>query len=497
MSDKSPIPWTRDNPAMLTCHRCIFFWILLPLLLAPRTLAEPPAVQRSYVHVSPRDARYLETDDGHPYIPIGLNMIYPPFVKDGDAQARLAALDGWLTKLSSNGGNYIRVWLGNDFYNPEDQHAGEYDLEKAKRIDAMLALAANHGIRVKMTIEHFRVVAPTASRGSWAIQPLHHVSRGGLASDMRDWMDSPAARRQFVGKLEFLAGRYRDEPTVYGWELWNEMNAVQGGGDYLGWTAAMLPQLHRLFPHHLCMQSLGSFDTDSGRPKYRALATMPGNDVAQVHRYLDPGAKLDVCHGPVDVLAADAVRELLAAKPGKPVILAESGAVEKSHSGPSKLYPKDKQGIILHDILFAPFFAGAAGAGQCWHWDEYVDANDLWWQFSRFAAAVKGLDPPAEAFEPMIIDHPDLRVYALKGRRTLIAWCRDKASDWKSELADGTPPRQLSGAAVNLGTAAQGFGGAAVRIYDPWADRWIEAKLNGTVVKLPDFERSIVIRIEQ
>src|SRR6185437_6876968 len=151
--------------------------------------------------------------------------------------------------------------------------------------DAMLALAAKHGIRVKMTIEHFRVVAPARSKASWALQPLHHVSRGGLAVNMRDWMDSPAARKQFVGKLEFLAGRYRDNPTVYGWELWNEMNAVQGGGDYLGWTAAMLPELHRLFPHHLCMQSLGSFDKDAVRPTYRALATMPGNDIAQVHRY--------------------------------------------------------------------------------------------------------------------------------------------------------------------------------------------------------------------
>ena len=487
---------------MLTWRQCITFLIvtLLALLFAPPTHAESPAPNAGYLRVSPRDPRYLETDDGRPYIPIGLNMIYPPFVKDGDAQARLAALDGWLTKLSSNGGNYIRVWLGNDFYDPEDQHAGEYDLEKAKRIDAMLAMAARHGIRVKMTIEQFRVVAPAGPKAAWALQPLHHVSRGGLASDMRDWMDSPAARRQFVGKLEFLSARYRDEPTVYGWELWNEMNAVQGGGDYLSWTAAMLPELHRLFPHHLCMQSLGSFDTDSVRPKYRALATMSGNDVAQVHRYLDPGAKLDVCHGPVDVLAADAVRELLAAqpgKPGKPVILAESGAVEKSHSGPSKLYPRDKHGTILHDILFAPFFAGAAGAGQCWHWDSYVDANDLWWQFSRFAAAVKGLDPPAEAFEPVMIDHPDLRVYALKGRHTLIAWCRDKASDWKSELADGTPPRQLSGASVDFGSAAQGFSSASVRIYDPWEDRWTEAKLDGTVVKLPDFQRSIVIRIEK
>lgn len=485
---------------MLTGHRRILFWIVtLPaLLLAPPTPAGPPAAQSTYVRVSPRDTRYLETDDGRPYIPVGLNMIYPPFVKDGDAQARLAALDAWLTKLSSNGGNYIRVWLGNDFYNPEDQRAGEYNPDKAGRIDAMLALAAKHGIRVKMTIEQFRVVGPAApSKASWALQPLHHVSRGGLASGMRDWMDSPATRRQFVGKLEFLAGRYRDDPTVYGWELWNEMNAVQGGGNYLGWTAAMLPELHRLFPHHICMQSLGSFDKDPVRPTYRALATMPGNDVAQVHRYLDPGATLDVCHGPVDVLAADAIRELLADRPGKPVILAESGAVEASHSGPSKLYPKDKRGAILHDVLFAPFFAGAAGAGQCWHWDDYVDANDLWWQFSRFATAVKGLDPPAEAFEPLMIDHPELRVYALKGRRTLIAWCRDKASDWKSELVDGTPPRKLSGAAVDFGTAAEGFSRATPRVYDPWADRWTEAKLDGAVVQLPDFERSIVVRIEK
>ena len=79
---------------------------------------------------------------------------------------------------------------------------------------------------------------------------------------MAGWIESPEARRQFVRKLEFLAGRYRDDPTIYGWELWNEMNAVVGPGDYLGWTSAMLPELHRLFPHQLCMQSLGSYDSE-------------------------------------------------------------------------------------------------------------------------------------------------------------------------------------------------------------------------------------------
>ena len=47
--------------------------------------------------------------------------------------------------------------------------------------------------------------------------------------------------------------------------------------------------------------------------------------------------------------------------------------------------------MILHDVLFAPFFAGAAGAGQIWHWDEYVDKNNLWWQFRASPRRSAGL----------------------------------------------------------------------------------------------------------
>lgn len=60
----------------------------------------------------------------------------------------------------------------------------------------------------------------------------------------------------------------------------------------------------------------------------------------------------------------------------KPVILAETGAVEPKHAGPSQYYPLDTVGIILHDALFAPFFSGAAGAGMIWHWDQYVANNN-------------------------------------------------------------------------------------------------------------------------
>ena len=110
---------------------------------------------------------------------------------------------------------------------------------------------------------------------------------------------------------------------------------------------------------------------------------LPGNEVAQVHRYLDLGAKMDVCHAPMDIICSSAVEELLSYNTGKPVMLAETGAVEPSHSGPSKFYPIDTAGILLHDILFAPFFSGSAGCGMCWHWESYVDRNNLWYHFGQ------------------------------------------------------------------------------------------------------------------
>lgn len=464
--------------------------IACPLTLA--LVSSVPAGDAS-IRVSPRDSRYFERTDGQAYVPIGLNMISPG--GNLDTEAGLAVVDRWFGKLAEQGGNFARIWLSSPFWDVEHEHAGVYDEAKAERIDGLLQLARKHNIRLKLTIEHFREIDPNSGyRQTWSLKPLHHVSQGGPARSIADWFDGEPARAVFRKKLDWYAARYGDDPVIFGWELWNEVNAVRGG-DTMAWSEQMLGQLHQRFPKNLVMQSLGSFDTDGKRDQYRRLALMPGNDVAQVHRYLDLGAKLDVCHGPVDVLAAEAVRELLAAEPGRPVLLAESGAVEPNHSGPFKLYENDKNGIILHDVLFAPFFAGSAGSGHCWHWDQYVDKNDLWWHFGRFARAIEGVDPAAEEFVPRMIEHDRLRVYALVGKRTTLLWCRDKENTWQSELADGMAPQEIRGAVLNLHGMMR-ESDATVRSYDPWQDNWRKYFTTDGAVPLPDFRRSLIVRIE-
>jgi len=437
----------------------------------------------AFVRVSPRNPAYFELSDGQPYIPIGLNMIAPPG-KEG-----WPVMESWMSQLSNHGGNFIRVWLSNPYFEVEHAKSGAYDPEKARRIDQMLDAARKNGIRVKMCLEHFRHLGE--GRQPWAAKPMHKLENGGPAKDIADFFNGAGSREQFQRKLDWFGARYRHESQVFGWELWNEINAVSGG-DYMAWTAFMLPKLHRLFPSNLCLQSLGSFDTDRVRSNYLRLAVMPGNDVAQVHRYLDLGASLDVCKGPVDLLAADAVRELLRANPQKPVILAESGAVEPRHTGPFKLYAQDTNGMILHDVLFAPFFVGAAGPGHIWHWDAYVAKNNLWWHFRRFAQVVEGLDAPAERFAPEMLPHERLRVYALKGARTTMLWCRDSHNTWQTELADGKPPETIAAATINL--PWKPAAGSKVRFYDPWENRWHNVVLSQPgLLKLPPFRRSLVV----
>ncbi len=448
--------------------------------------------QDAFVRVSPRDPHYFELSNGHPYIPIGLNLIAPN-TRDGQGLQRM---DEWMEKLAANDGNYIRVWLSSPFWDVEHEHSGGYDEEKARRIDAMLEMARRHGIRVKLTLEHFREMSLQNPRQSWANKTLHLVANGGPATNMADFFDNPRSRAQFKKKLAWYAERYPDNPAIYGWELWNEINAVQTSADhFMPWTEVMLAELHRLFPRNLAMQSLGSFDNARNRDLYRRNSLLPGNDVAQVHRYLDLGAPLEICHGPVDILTADAVRELLGYGVEKPVILAESGAVEPHHSGPFKLYAKDKQGMLLHDVLFAPFFAGAAGAGQIWHWDVYVDRNNLWFQFARFAETVKELDPPAEQFQPVTLSHPRLRVYVLKGRHTILAWCRDSQNTWESELLHDQPPDVLTGLKLNLSELLGTAKPTSIRFYDPWKNAWTEASAENAILNLPAFSRSLVVRI--
>jgi hypothetical protein len=197
----------------------------------------------------------------------------------------------------------------------------------------------------------------------------------------------------------------------------------------------------------------------------------------------------------MDIICASAVDELLTYNTGKPIILAETGAVEPRHAGPSKYYPLDTAGILLHDILFAPFFSGSAGAGMSWHWESYVHKNNLWYHFKRFNEAIKGINPIEEKFIPVKQETDAVNMYQLKGNSHTLIWIRDKNSNWKSELEQGVAPQYLQGIQLQLDELGIASSTDKVEVYDPWTDTWTTSNRIDNHFPLPDFKRSLIVRI--
>ena len=473
------------------------FLLIILTGCSPQNNIKLPAGSKGYIEVSKVNPSYFAFSDGSSYIPVGINMINPSGKFRNNPDSSLYEIEQWMKALSSNGGNYVRVWLSQSFWDIEDKKAGEYSEEKIKRIDRFVEMARENGLRIKMTLEHFRSLTLQENNQSWANKSVYHTSNGGPLDSIRQYLTSEEGRELFLRKVDFYKKRYGNDTLFFGWELWNEMNAMKGPEDeiFFEWNQQMLNEVKKRFPHNLVMQSFGSFDYDGVRADYKRLMLMPGNEVAQVHRYLDLGARMEVCHAPMDIICSSAIEEIKSYNTGKPILLAETGAVEPRHSGPSKFYAVDTAGILLHDILFAPFFSGSAGSGMSWHWESYVDKNRLWYHFGRMSKVIDGLDPVAENFKSTFSETERFRVYTLSGNKTNLIWLRDKNNTWQTELRDGQAPELISGQNLDIAKAGIDVQMKNVEVYDPWQDKWKTIKSDGSEIILPDFRRSLVVRI--
>ena len=437
----------------------------------------------SFVTVSSSNPFYFQLSNGKPFIVNGPCLA---------GAANMETMEAYLKKLASNKANFARVWLCNKLFEVERKF-GEYDESQARKIDQLLDWATKYNLKLKLCLDNTRQIIPDTE--AWFNKPQYHVANGGPFNNVDEYINTEKGREAFLNRMKFFAKRYGSHPAVFGWELWNEMNGIMCKG-LREWNDYMLPKVHQLFPKNMVMQSLGSFDMESRRPDYRYINQLAANDVAQIHRYIDAHATLDVCMAPMDVLSANAIDELRSYHLHKPMLLAEVGAVLPNHTGPSDLYPLDKDGSLLHDSLFAPFFAGAAGSGNSWHWDHYINKNDLWYHFDRFHEAVKGINPIDENFIPTKLYHNRLRTYVLVGKKTILAWCRDLHNDWKAEFKEGKQPEEIKNENIDFSSLVSSAQIRKISAYNPWKNEWAPVAKNSRV-GLPSFRRSMVIKIER
>lgn len=471
----------KDASIWLSCS--LFIGLLTCAFSVVGQSAKKGDFASSFVRISKANPAYFELSNGQPYVPVGANLCW---AKD------MPTLASYFRKTAEYGGNYARIWLSHPLFEIENPDGNGINEKALARIDSVFQLARTYNIKLKLCLEHFRRVAPEKD---FVNKTYYHKDKGGPLTSMTEYVRSETGQQLYLNRVEVFRKRYGNDPVVFGWELWNEMNAIKADS-IQAWNEFMLPKVHELFPQNLVMQSLGSFGSEKDRAIYKFINKLAVNDVAQIHRYIDPGAPLAICTAPMDLLASNAIEELRSYQLTKPMLLAEVGAVKANHTGSSELNTLDKAGMMLHDILFAPFFSGAAGTGMAWFWDRHIEQNNLWYHFARFNEALKGINPIQERFIPVKLAHPKLRIYALVGSKTVLVWVRDAANDWQHELMQGIAPATLTGQTVDLSNLAAKNATRSVQFYDPWTNTWQTGK-SDTNLTLPDFKRSVVIRVDR
>ncbi|MBE7053670.1 MAG: glycoside hydrolase family 5 protein [Ruminococcaceae bacterium] len=451
-----------------------------------------------YIKVSDKDKNYFSFSSGKKFYPIGINLTYPTafMQSNGNEFGRtkikkyigLKQYEAWFKKCSKNGVNLVRLWIGHEYFSPDTLNCYEYNLEKFSLLDEMINLAKKYNIYLKLTLEQFRYFKYDENDDS---QTFHIFNKnlyldGERCEDIQIWLRDEKWKNAYLSKINEFAKRYGGEVQIFAIELWNEMNCV--GPYHLEWNKEMLPKVKAMFPLNMVINSLGSLDSDRNYEIYKNFC-WDKSSFMQVHRYLDLGAKHEKCRDNlVEVIkdGADLMKE-----DGIPLLIAETGAVEKCHSGPFKYYSHDDDGIFFVDSVYTAVFTKCAGCGNIWHWDErYVESKNLYKYFKPLSDLICDTDFENENFKCFDFSNDDVHLLIMEGNKSTIGFIRNKSHSWKNVLRDLGDVKPIKRFETEIKSKS-------VKTYPIWENDSVKVKIENGKIKFEDLNFGIIFKAEK
>ena len=349
---------------------------------APVTFAVTNSPAPGFVRVSQKDRRYFAWDSGESFFPVGANVCW------GGGRGSFD-YDEWFPRFAGAGCNYARLWLSPHWTTfalerpgraAEGHGLGQYDLANAWRLDRVLELAAQHGLWLMLCIDSYNILREKDGYPEWLNTP-HNAANGGPLQRPTDFWTDPVMEKLYRAKLRYLVARYGWSPNVLSWEFWNEVDITTGyrSGPARAWHERMAATLRGMDPwQHLITTSFANTPGD------RQVDSLPGLDYVQTHHYDSP-----------DLAVTLARAQSQKAAYGKPHMVGEIGA---DSGGPRS--NDDPRGYQIHDPIWVSLATGGSGTASPWWWDNCIAPRNLYSLWKPVTEFIRGVDWPAEGFQP-------------------------------------------------------------------------------------------------
>ncbi len=338
------------------------------------------------------DDRYLRFDGGKQFISIGENIGWY-------GSKTIFDYKDWMTKLSANGGNYMRVWMCSWAMGIEwkDTGLGNYEKRQSRayQLDWILDLARQQGIYIQLCLNNHGQVS-TMVNPEWENSP-YNSANGGPCEQTWHFFTNTDAKKYYRNRMRYIIARWGHAANIMAWELFNEVDLtddfVNRRTEVHRWHEEMANYLRELdVNQHLITTSYSNHI-------YEPITwNLPIMDFTQVHIYRE-ATDTESLHRELVQTYLQSFR--------KPMLIGEFGL---EHDG-NWLSANDPNGIFIHNSLWASIVSGAFGTASTWWWDNYIHPRNLYYHFKPVAEFMKSVDLQSQHFAPVIpVCHSDTRI---------------------------------------------------------------------------------------
>ena len=249
--------------------------------------------------------------DGKPFYFAGCNSYDLFTLGDGSSTATLEdietkfmykdQIDNRMQQMADNGVTVLRTWgFSNETWHGFELNPGEYSEAEFMLFDYIMYSAQEHDIRVIITLENYwEAYGGIDKKLSWAgLTGGSHENRAQYFSNeqCKQWYKDYV--KYFAERTNYFTGeKYKDDPTLFAWDLMNEPRYQDAGEDSTGltlraWVDEMGEYIKSVDTNHMVYAGLEghgnkyNFGGDEGNP-FVYIQQSPYIDFCSAHPYPD------------------------------------------------------------------------------------------------------------------------------------------------------------------------------------------------------------------